>query len=48
MTVSAGFICISGFWLKWPSLFEVPNDIVDAPFLEAFKARLDGTFTHLV
>ena len=26
----------------------LPREVVDAPSLEAFKARLDGTLSHLV
>jgi len=25
----------------------LPSEVVDAPFLEAFKARLDGTFSNM-
>ena len=25
----------------------LPSEVVDTPFLEAFKARLDGTFSNL-
>ena len=26
----------------------LPRDVVDAPFLEAFKARLDGALSNLI